>query len=941
MDTYQQFIYKRTYSRWLPHEQRRENWHESVNRYANFMVPRVPGEFVSEFNTAIDGIRSLNVMPSMRALWTAGKALEKNNVAAFNCVYHPISDIRTWAEMMLMLMNGCGVGFSVERQYINKLPEIPEDLKEHNGSIIFDDSKEGWAFGFYDIIKNMYDGKIYNYDLSNLRPAGARLKTFGGKSSGPEPLDQLLKFVIQVFKNAKGRKLNSLECHDICCYTANCVVSGGVRRSATISLSNLTDERLQAAKRGEFWRTHPFRALANNSVAYTEKPGAARFMREWVSLVESGSGERGIFNRESAEYIAMRSGRRSGGHEWGCNPCARFDMRLLTTEGYKRFDELCDTEFKAIDSNGYPVDSKVWYTGKKDTVEIMFEQSTPRPSMFFTSDHRFLLNDSTVKCAGDLNQGDRLMRHIIIKKEFDKNDFLAGFIQGDSSITELNSETKKGVTVFIGEKDGDIADMYNTEIGNWYSRYAAQIAIDYKLLAKILPERELPDDITTDFLSGLYSANGSVITTSRIALKTTCQTLADQLVDELNSILDIHAYITTNKSKLNKFSNGTYKCRESYDVNIGKYDDILKFAEHISFGQKYKQDALYELLNKRSPAVKTIKPSDKVDVYDFEIPSTHWGIVEGVITHNCSEIILRPYGLCNLSEVIVKPVDSLNDLKKKIEYATILGCLQATLTDFRDLRPEWQQNAEEERLLGVSLSGLADHRTLNHTSNTMKKWLKQMKEVAIETAEIWSDALNINMPTAITCIKPSGTVSQLCNCSSGLHPAFSPYYIRRVRVAATDNLAKYMIDAGVNHNPEVGQTPQNVNTWVFDFPRKSAKHSCLVEDVNALEQLEYWLAIQQNFCEHKPSCTIYVDDHEWMSVGAWVYDNWEWVSGISFLPKSDTVYQLMPYEEINSCKYDELRDSFPTLNFDDIVEADDMTIGAQEFACVAGSCDLI
>ena len=627
MDTYQQFIYKRTYSRWLPEQKRRENWDESVSRYANFMIPRVPDELVFDFNDAIDGIRSLNVMPSMRALWTAGEALEKNNVAAFNCVYHPISDVRTWAEMMLMLMNGCGVGFSVERQYINRLPEIPEDLHAHNGLIIFDDSKEGWAFGFYNMIRNMYDGKIYDYDLSNLRPAGARLKTFGGKSSGPEPLDQLLKFVIQVFKNAKGRKLNSLECHDICCYTANCVVSGGVRRSATISLSNLTDERLQAAKRGEFWRTHPFRSLANNSVAYTEKPGAARFMREWVSLVESGSGERGIFNRESAEYIAMRSGRRSGGHEWGCNPC--------------------------------------------------------------------------------------------------------------------------------------------------------------------------------------------------------------------------------------------------------------------------------------------------------------------------SEIILRPYGLCNLSEVIVKPVDSLNDLKKKIEQATILGCLQSTLTDFKDLRPEWQQNAEEERLLGVSLSGLADHRTLNHTSNTMKKWLKQMKEVAIETAEMWSDALNINMPTAITCIKPSGTVSQLCDCSSGLHPAFSPYYIRRVRVAATDNLARYMIDAGVNHNPEVGQTPQNVNTWVFDFPRKSAKHSCLVEDVNALEQLEYWLAIQQNYCEHKPSCTIYVDDHEWMSVGAWVYDNWEWVSGISFLPKSDTVYQLMPYEEITNNEYEELRNNFPALNFDDIVEDDDMTIGAQEFACVAGSCELI
>ena len=626
VDTYQQFIYKRTYARWLPKQNRRENWDETVTRYSDFFTPRVPTKLIYEYNSAINDIRSLDTMPSMRALWTAGAALEQNNVSAFNCVYQPISDPLAWSEMMLMLMNGCGVGFSVERQYINRLPEIPEDLEENDFMIAFDDSKEGWTFGFRDLIDGMYNGEIFDYDLSGLRPAGARLRTFGGKSSGPEPLDQLLKFVIQVFKNAKGRKLNSLEVHDICCYIANCVVSGGVRRSATISLSNLTDERLQAAKRGEFWRTHPFRALSNNSVAYTEKPGAARFMREWVSLVESGSGERGIFNRESAEYVAMRSGRRSGGHEWGCNPC--------------------------------------------------------------------------------------------------------------------------------------------------------------------------------------------------------------------------------------------------------------------------------------------------------------------------SEIILRPYGLCNLSEVIVKPVDSLNDLKKKVESATILGCLQSTLTDFKNIRPEWRKNAEEERLLGVSLSGLADHRTLNHTSNTMKKWLTQMKDVAIETAEIWSDAMKINMPTAITCIKPSGTVSQLCNCSSGLHPAFSPYYIRRVRVSSTDNLAKYMMDAGVNCNPEVGYTMENCNTFVFDFPRKTTKNSILVNDVTALEQLEYWLAIQQNWCEHKPSCTIYVDDEEWMSVGSWIYDNWEWVSGISFLPKSDTVYQLMPYEEISADKFNELITNFPTLNFDDIMEEDDMTVGAQEFACVSGSCEL-
>ena len=756
MDNYQQFIYKRTYARWLPDQHRREEWNESVGRYETFFASRVPKGLTDEYTTAIDNIRSLNVMPSMRALWTAGPALERTKVAQFNCTYMPISDPLAWSEMMLMLMSGCGVGFSVERQYINRLPEIPEDLEEVNSTFVFKDSKEGWAFGLLHIITNMYSGHIKKYDLSHLRPAGARLETFGGKSSGPEPLDQLLRFVIQTFKNARGRKLNSLEVHDVCCFIANCVVSGGVRRSATISLSNLTDERLQAAKRGEFWRTHPFRALSNNSVAYTEKPGSARFMREWVSLVESGSGERGIFNRESAEFVAMRSGRRSGGQEWGTNPCLTGDMRLLTSKGYERLYKLDGTEFDMINGDGRVVPGKVWRNGEKETVKITFGELYKQEPIYCTPDHKFMLSDFSTIRADELKPGDHLKK-----------------------------------------------------------------------------------------------------------------------------------YVGTN------------------------------------------------------PEVVSVEPANKTMVYDFSEPFTHWGIVEGIYTHNCSEIILRPYGLCNLSEVIVKPVDSLNDLKKKVEKATILGCLQSTLTDFKDLRPEWKENAEEERLLGVSLSGLADHRTLNHTSTTMKKWLTEMKDVAVSTAEVWSEALGINMPTAITCVKPSGTVSQLCNCSSGLHPAYSPYYIRRVRVSSTDNLAEYMIDAGVSHAPEVGQTEQNVNTWVFDFPRKSAKNSVLVKDVTALEQLEYWLAIQQNWCEHKPSATIYVDDEEWISVGAWIYSNWEWISGISFLPKTDTVYQLMPFEEISKNEYKTLLKDFPVLNFGDIKETTDETIGAKEYACVSGSCELV
>lgn len=628
MDLYQQFIYTRTYSRYLEDEKRRETFNETVNRYSKFFEERIPKENLKQWQEVISAIKNLDVMPSMRALWTAGEALKRENLAGFNCSYLAVDTPKAFADTLYILMNGTGVGFSVERQVISKLPTISDTFKNVDEVITVQDSKLGWAEAFNRLIELLYDGKVPKFDFSLVREKGKPLKVFGGRASGPEPLKELFNYTINIFKNAKGRKLYSIECHDILCFTAKIVVVGGVRRSACISLSNRSDNRMAHAKDGQFWNTNAQRFLANNSIAYTEKPTCAEFMKDWLTLIESNSGERGIFNRESANYIVERIGRRKVEEGFGCNPC--------------------------------------------------------------------------------------------------------------------------------------------------------------------------------------------------------------------------------------------------------------------------------------------------------------------------SEIILRNAEVCNLSEVVIRKTDSLNDLRKKVQYATIIGCVQSTLENFNFLSDKWKENIVEERLLGVSLTGLRDHEVLCKCSDTARTWLSDLKSVAIQTAHEWSNILNINMPTAITCCKPSGTVSQLVNSASGLHPRYSKYYIRRVRVNTTDPLFKMMNDKGFKWNPEVSESRDTCNTAVFDFPIKSPDNAIVNDDVTALEQLNYWKMIQKYWCEHKPSITVFVKDNEWFDVGSWVYKNWKWVSGISFLPFDGGVYQLAPYESITEKQYNELLASQPEIDFNDLYkwELEDATQGSREFACHGGKCEL-
>jgi len=625
---YQNFIALSRYARWKEDEQRRETWTETVSRYFDYMQGLHKKTLTDSLRKKLEEkILGLEVMPSMRALMTAGPALQNCNVTSYNCSYIPVDSPRAFDECMYILMCGTGVGFSVERDNVEKLPIVNEHFEKSNTVILVSDSRSGWARALRELISLLYAGQIPTLNVSAVRPSGAKLKTMGGRASGPAPLLDLYNFCVGIFKGAKGRKLYPIECHDIMCKIGEVVVVGGVRRSALISLSNLNDDQMRHAKSGKWWDTESQRSLANNSVAYKNKPEIGTFMREWLSLYESHSGERGIFNRQAAINKVEENRRRNSEHEFGCNPC--------------------------------------------------------------------------------------------------------------------------------------------------------------------------------------------------------------------------------------------------------------------------------------------------------------------------SEIILRPYQFCNLTEVVCRVTDTLDTLKQKIEVATILGTFQSTLTNFKYLRKIWKQNTEEERLLGVSLTGILDCPILSPDNGALEGTLEELREVAVQTNKKYAKILGIPQSTAITCVKPSGTVSQLVDSASGIHARHSEYYIRTVRGGNTDPLTQFMKDAGIPNEPCVIKPD---TTTVFSFPTKSPQGAVTRTEMNAIEQLEYWLVFQRHWCEHKPSVTISVKKDEWMEVGAWVYKNFDEVSGISFLPFDEHVYQQAPYQDVEKEEYLELKNIMPkSIDWSKLAEyeKEDTTTGSKEFACTADSCEIV
>ena len=637
---YQTFIATSRYARWLEEEGRRETWAETVSRYMdNIVRPKVGAEFnSSEIEQAI---LSLEVMPSMRSMMTAGKAANRDNTCMYNCSYLAVDDPKAFDEAMFILLCGTGVGFSVERQYINSLPEIPQ-LFYSDTIVMVRDSKEGWAKAFRQVLALLWAGEIPKWNVEKVRPAGSRLKTFGGRASGPAPLVDLFNFAVTTFKNAQGRKLSSIEAHDLMCKVGEVVVVGGVRRSAMISLSNLSDDRMRHAKSGKWWENDPQRALANNSVAYSEKPDSMSFMREWTALVESGSGERGIFNRQAAIKQAAKNGRRDPNREWGTNPCSEIILAGPRTDP----------------KTGNPI-------------------------------------------AGTGGQ------------------------------------------------------------------------------------------------------------------------------------------------------------------------------------------------------------------------------------------------FCNLSEVVVRATDTIEDLERKVRLATILGTIQATYTKFPYLRKVWEKNTAEERLLGVSLTGIMDNPLMTTANKGLDETLEHLKQVAVDTNKEWADRLGIEQSAAITCVKPSGTVSQLVDSASGIHARHSPYYIRTVRGDNKDPLTQFMIDQGIPNEPEAFKPDQ---TTVFSFPVKSPEGAVCTANMTAIEQLEMWLMYQRHFAEHKPSVTINVKADEWFEVGAFVYENFDEMSGVSFLPYDDHTYQQAPYQECEVSEYQMLLGQMPErIDWSKLAdyEKEDTTVSMQTMACTGDSCELV
>jgi len=629
---YQNFIALSRYARWKEDEQRRETWIETVDRYFDYMSEHLKKNHNYTITKALqeklsNAIMSLSIMPSMRALMTSGVALDRCHVAGYNCSYIPVDSPRSFDECMYILMCGTGVGFSVERENVDKLPVVNEHFEKSTTTVKVEDSRQGWAKALRELIAMLYVGQIPTWDTSQVRPAGARLKTFGGRASGPAPLEELFHFCIEKFTNAKGRRLFPIECHDIMCKIGEVVVVGGVRRSALISLSNLGDDQMRHAKSGQWWENEGQRALANNSVAFKGKPEMGTFMREWTALYESKSGERGIFNRQSAKVKAAENGRRETNYEFGCNPC--------------------------------------------------------------------------------------------------------------------------------------------------------------------------------------------------------------------------------------------------------------------------------------------------------------------------SEIILRPYQFCNLTEVVCRETDDIEQLKDKVRLSTILGTFQSTLTKFKYLRKVWKENTEDERLLGVSLTGILDCPVLSPDNSNLKFNLQLLKEVAVETNKKIAKDLGIPQSTAITCIKPSGTVSQLVDSASGIHARHNPFYVRTVRGDNKDPLTQFMKESGIPAEPDVMKPD---STTVFSFPMKSPSGAITRTEMTAIEQLDYWLLFQRYWCEHKPSVTISVKEHEWMRVGAWVYDNFDEVSGISFLPFSEHTYKQAPYQDINEDEYNNLTKVMPSaIDWSKLqdFEKEDTTSGSKELACTAGACEIV
>lgn len=941
---YQSFIHKSRYAKWLDDKGRRETWEETVNRYLDFMESYVRdnkskeayGAFIALRPELFEYIYELEGMPSMRALMSAGPALSRDAVSSYNCAYQVLDSPRAFDEMMYILMCGTGVGFSCERQYVSKLPDIEENFYDTDTVITVHDSKIGWAKAFRELLAMLWVGQIPKWDLSKLRPAGARLKTFGGRSSGPAPLDDLFKFSVMTFKRAAGRKLSSLEAHDLACKIGEVVVVGGVRRSALLSLSNLSDDRMRNAKMGQWHVENPQRQLANNSVCYTEKPDLAAFMKEWQSLYASKCGERGIFSRRAAQAKALSTGRRDPDHEFGCNPCCvSGDTSILTSTGHVPIVATIGKDTTIW--NGESWKSVVPYeAGEASLYRVSLSNGT---YLDCTANHRWVVRSGEFVTTEDLCLGDKLKKFDMPKlrevAEEDNEAYSQGFYSGDGN-TDLNHSWVYWTKFCC--VDRLVGRIVSTESDNRWTwvhgpmNDKAWVPTNHSL------------DYRMSWLSGLLDADGTVTRDKNGAGFQVASIDLDflQQVQLMLSGMGVRATISRGSGEgYRSMPDGNggskeYYCQTTWRLCINNSDAAYLVRSGLSLerlehdGRDPQRDA------RRFVYITNVEDIDRFEMtYCFTEPETSRGTFNGIVTGN-SEIILRPNQFCNLSELVVRPEDTKATLVRKAEMAAVLGTLQSMLTDFRYLRKSWKKNCEEERLLGVSLTGIMD----NYALVSDVKCLTAAKQAVIDTNKRWAAILEIAESTACTTVKPSGTVSQLVDSASGVHARYSPRYVRRVRCDKTDPLAKFMLEAGFPCEQDV----MNGQAYVFSFPIESPKESTFRDDLDAIEQVEVWERLNEYWCEHKVSCTIYYKDSEFLELGAYVYKNFDTMSGISFLPHSDHIYKQAPYEEITYHEYRSLVASMPKdVDWEEFAnyEQEDNTVGSQTLACSGGVCEVV
>ena len=983
MNVYQQIIYKSRYAKWIDDLGRRENYEETVRRYWSHMKDKAAQHglrFTAETEQKIiSSLLSTDVLPSMRGYMSAGPALDRDEGAIFNCAFIGVDSIEAFGEILFTLMLGTGVGFSVEKAYISKLPVVPV-IGEKKDSFIVEDSKEGWADAIKFVIDRLYSGVIPEVFYHNIRAKGAKLKVFGGRASGPQPLIDLVNFTKKVFTEAQGRQLKPIEVHDIVCKIAACVVSGGVRRSAMISISDLNDTEMRDAKSGNWWESNVQRALANNSAAYNERPSQEVFWEEWNALAKSGSGERGIFNRAAAVKKAESIGRKLK-DGFGTNPCVTGDTWVLTSEGHRRVSQLVGRPFDAIvDGKAYESVNGFWSTGVKPVYRVITDSGQ---SIRATDNHKFLVIRDGVKTKVELG-------NIAIGEELVVGD--NGFVQTNRESSAFNTGWLIGQIVGDG---GHNPEKYNTYVRFWgehaFDMYQSALQRVKSLMpyhSAVVAEKhdtmtlssvELTkvadrylyaqskrfkdatmmgdDNFIAGVLSGWFDTDGSVQGNSQKGYSIRLTSVDIQRLSDAQLMLlrlgipsKIHFRKDAGPQLMPDGKGGKkeYHCQALYELIISR-NSIIRFSESIGFTVKHKADRLASLIAsyRRAPysANFTTRITDIVEdgseeVFDCTVNGAHLFNANGLNISNCGEISINSRQFCNLTSISIRADDTEDRLLEKVEIATILGTVQSLFDGYRYINSGWAENQERERLLGVSLSGIVDNLLTNGTSPELtQSLLTKMRARARTVNAEYATKLNINVSAAITTVKPEGTTSQMTGCSSGIHPAYSRYYIRRVRMDDKDPISQFLIDQGIPYEVDT----YNPSAYVFEFPIKTADTAIQRLEMNAIGQLELYKLYQRHWADHNVSNTVYVKEDEWEAVGRWVWDNFDEISGVSFLPFDNGTYVQAPYEEINIEEYEKRLSKMPESidwNALPLYEIEDATTGVQQLACTSGECEI-